>query len=72
MSNASVCYTMEANAAGGSSFSERRTRTRNRIKAARKIIKKTKDFEIGLLREHPSLSLASHTQVANVVAKCQP
>ena len=71
-SNATVGDTMEANAADGSIFSKRKTSTRKRVKAARKIIKETKDLEIGLLREHPSLSLASHNQVANVIAKCLP
>ena len=27
---------------------------------------------VGMLREHPSLSFPSHTQVANVIAKCLP
>ncbi|KAI2505586.1 hypothetical protein MHU86_8828 [Fragilaria crotonensis] len=55
--------TTEADAAVGSNFPDQETgRTR----------KETKGLEIGLLREHPSLSMASHTQVANVIAKCLP
>ncbi len=46
-----------------------KTRTWNRVKAARKTIKETECLPVPLLREHPSLSLASHTQVANVIAK---
>jgi hypothetical protein len=65
--------TTEADAAVSSNFPDQGTgRTRKEVKAARKIIKETKGLEIGLLREHPSLSMASHTQVANVIAKCLP
>ena len=53
-------------------FQERKTTTRKTVKAARKIIRETKGLEVGMLREHPSLLLASHTQVANVIAKCLP
>ncbi len=42
------------------------------MKAARKMIRETKGLEIGLFCEDPSLSLASHNQVANVIAKCLP
>jgi hypothetical protein len=49
-----------------------KTRTCIRVKAARKTIKETECLPVPLLREHPSLSLASHTQVANVIAKCLP
>ena len=46
--------------------------TRKRVKAARDMIRKGRALEGGLLREHHALSLASHTQVANVIAKCLP
>jgi hypothetical protein len=49
-----------------------KTRTWNRVKAARKTIKETECSPVPLLRGHPSFSLARHTQVANVIAKCLP
>lgn len=52
---------------------EWRASTRKEVKAARKMIRETEGLGVGgLLREHPSLSLASHNQIANVIAKCLP
>ncbi|KAI2492940.1 hypothetical protein MHU86_21618 [Fragilaria crotonensis] len=42
------------------------------VKAARKTLKESGALSGPLLRQHPSLALASHNQVANVIAKCLP
>ena len=42
------------------------------VKAARKTLKEAGALSGPLLRQHPSLALASHNQVANVIAKCLP
>ena len=55
-------------------------RTRKTIETAKKTIKASRTAireikgaeEVGLLREHSSLLFPSHTQVANVIAKCLP
>jgi hypothetical protein len=51
-----------------------KSRSWKKVKSARKTIKDTVGLSSHplLLRQHPSLSLASHTQVANVIAKCLP
>ena len=61
----SVDITVDTDASG-------QVTSRRRAKAARKAIKEASGSKVGLLREHPSLSLASHTQVANVIVKCLP
>ena len=49
-----------------------KTRSWKTVKAARKTLKESAGLAGPLLRQHPSLSLASHNQVANVIAKCLP
>ena len=57
----------------GHHLHERKSRTRKRVRVARKMIMETKgSHEVGLLREHLSLSFASHLQIASVISKRLP
>ena len=52
---------------------EQKSSPRETTRLARKTIVETEGLhEVGFLRDHPSLSFASHVQVAKVIAKCLP